>query len=119
MPLPSRVLIIEDEFLIAMDLEMILQRTGISQVRLTGELQEAIDLIQAESWEAAILDANLGGRSSEPIAIKLSERRIPFVVVTGYDIEKLPPRLREARVLQKPIQGAALLESLTLKVANW
>jgi DNA-binding NtrC family response regulator len=115
MPLPSRVLIVEDEFLIASDFQMVLKRAGVSDVRLTGEIRDAIELIEAEPWDAAVLDGSLHGRSSEPVAITLAERGIPFVVVTGYDTDKLAPALREATVLKKPIRDAALLDSLSLR----
>lgn len=109
MPNAAKLLIVEDEFLIAMDLEQTLKNNGYLQVEMSGDFKEAIERSNNENWDAVILDANLNGTSSEPIAHALRSKKTPFIVVTGYDSEKLPSILREAPSLQKPIRDDLLL----------
>jgi DNA-binding NtrC family response regulator len=102
--LKRRALIVEDDFLIPTDLEETLNRAGFGEVRLTGDMQEAIDLVQTENWDAVILDGNLHGVIAEPVALALLARDIPFVVVTGYGKGRLPPSFDGGAILQKPIR---------------
>lgn len=112
----ARLLIIEDDFLIAMDLAQALTKEGFSQVEMSGDLKEAIKRLNTENWNAVILDANLNGTSSERIAQTLRSNDTPFIVVTGYDSEKLPLILREAPFLQKPIRIELLMTWLRNQV---
>ncbi|TKD51102.1 response regulator [Sphingomonas baiyangensis] len=98
---PTRILIVEDEPLIAMMLEDFLDVLG-KQVAGTAEtVASALDCIEGGSIDAAILDVNLrGGEKSWPVADALAQRGIPFVLATGGDT--LADAHAERPVLAKP-----------------
>lgn len=84
-----RILVIEDEFLVAEHISFTLESLGYEVVGPVPTIDAAIALIGSEAFDCALLDANLGGKSSAPIAAELVTRSIPFVVVTGYGHFKL------------------------------
>ena len=102
----QRVMIVEDEALIAMVLVENLQEMGLSAV---GPFSRVADALKVnEEIDAAILDVNLGGESVYPVAEMLSARGIPFVFMTGYGSASIDPRFANVPVLQKPIDAKAL-----------
>jgi len=104
-----RILVIEDEPLVAMELEAILADAGCRIVGPAGTIESARQLIDAGKIDAALVDANLGGRRVDDLAASLSERSIPFGFVTGYGREALPARFQHSRMLSKPFMPAQLL----------
>ena len=108
-----RVLVVEDEFLIADDLAISLREMGYAVVGPTATVGGALELIEREPVAAALLDANLRGEGSGPVAEELSNRAIPFVVVTGYGRGKLDnDRLQRAPRISKPFENRELAEEL-------
>jgi len=107
-----RVLIIEDEPIIAMDLELLLLDAGYEIVGVTGRIDKALLFVESEILDAAVLDANLGGVTSAPIADALSALKVPFLVLSGYQTSQMPQALRDAPSLQKPASSAQLIETL-------
>ena len=108
----QRVLIVEDEALIALQLREAILAAGFEVV---GPFASALDAMRAISQApigAAILDVNLGHETSAWIAGVLREGRIPFVVVSGYEVEQLPPGLHGAPLVGKPLQIERVLEEL-------
>ncbi len=104
-----RILIVEDEYLVASHLEMVLEDLGFAVVRSVATIPEAIAAIADEAPEAVILDANLDGISSAPVAEELAARGVPFVVVTGYgDLELPSAALQSARRVHKPFTMGSL-----------
>jgi len=102
------ILVLEDQALIAMDIEETLAGLGAA-VRLSPNCADASDLLQRFAPDAAVLDFNLGDETSEAIADILTERRIPFVFATGYgDNGMIPLRFQHVPVVQKPVNGALL-----------
>jgi CheY-like chemotaxis protein len=91
-----RILIVEDEFLVADDIAMVLEDFGCEVVGPVPTVAEAIAAITAETLDGVLLDANLDGISSAAVADVLVARGIPFVVVTGYGHLKLPSAALEA-----------------------
>jgi DNA-binding NarL/FixJ family response regulator len=91
-----RVLIVEDETLLALDLEMTLAANGCTVVGPSGTIGSAVASIDALAPDAAILDLNLNGESSVAVADTLADRGVPFLFLTGYDREHLPQRHRSA-----------------------
>ena len=79
-----RILIVDDEFLIAMNIESMVEDNGGQPVGPVADVKGALAIIQDEQLDGALLDANLSGESSEPIALALQAAGIPFVVITGY-----------------------------------
>jgi two-component sensor histidine kinase/CheY-like chemotaxis protein len=109
----SRILVVEDEALVALAMARALQRAGHDVLGPTGSVSEALALMR-DGCDAAVLDVNLGEETSEPIAEKLTNDQTPFLTVTGYDRSQLPPAFREAPLLTKP----ANLEAVTAEVGR-
>jgi DNA-binding response OmpR family regulator len=107
-----RILVVEDEFLVAMELETMLQDLGAEVIGPLGRLDEAVAIAREETLELAILDVNIGGQLVTPVADALTARAIPFVFCTGYDGARLPGRHASAPVLMKPCQAHELKDAL-------
>lgn len=99
-----KVLIVEDEPLVAMLLEDMLADHGCVVAGATGRIDQATALIKDDSLviEAAILDVNLAGEVSFPLAELLAAKGVPFVFATGYGVGGLPEPWRDRPTLQKP-----------------
>jgi CheY-like chemotaxis protein len=76
----------------------------------TGSASEALDIVEGRPLDAALLDANLNGRSVDDIAAALTRRGVPFAFVTGYGRENLPQGFGTATLLAKPFSQPQLLE---------
>ena len=108
-----RILVVEDEALVAMLVEDALLDAGCSVVGPVATVAEALALLeQGEMPEAAVLDLNLAGETSTPVADALTRRGVPFVVATGYGAAGLPPEHRDVPVLAKPYDPAELTATL-------
>jgi PAS domain S-box-containing protein len=104
----QRIMIVEDEALVAMVLEDQLEDLGLSIAATCANVAEAMRAIDVEAPDAAILDVNLGGQLVYPVADRLIERGIPFVFVTGYGRESIDRRYSAIQVLEKPVERQAL-----------
>jgi CheY-like chemotaxis protein len=107
-----RVLVVEDEMLVAMLLEDMLGDFGCSVVGPAATLREALPLAQTADLDAAVLDVNLGGDPIFPVADALKARGVPFVFASGYGENGLAEAHRGAPVLQKPFRQADLERAL-------
>ncbi len=109
--LPSlTVLIIEDEFLIAADVERIVQDAGAAGVLLASSVATARAFLDGgRPIDLAILDLKLGGEDGLPLAQELRDRRIPFVVATGLDSNAALP---DAIVVHKPYNDRDVVQAL-------
>lgn len=105
-----RVLVVEDEFLMARLLEDVLNAYGCEVVGPVPRLDRAVDAARTEALDGAILDVNLAGELVFPVAEALLSRNIPFIFATGYSIASLPPRFHETPRLQKPFPMTGLIE---------
>src|SRR6266511_2059408 len=106
------ILIVEDEMLLAMDIEDLVRAAGCSVVGPVGTVSEAVRKLRETTPDAAILDVNVSGEMVFPIADTLDETGIPFMIVTGYTHEHVPERHRERPFLQKPYKAATLVAML-------
>ena len=106
-----RVLIVEDEALVAMMLEEELESLGLSIIANCGSVSDAVRAIDSETPDAAILDVNLGGEFVYPVADRLLERGVPFVFLTGYGRESVDQRYQFVQILEKPV-GRQVLETV-------
>jgi CheY-like chemotaxis protein len=100
-----RVLVVEDDSLVAMLIEDIVTDLGHEVAGSATRLDQALDLARTASFDAAILDVNLGGQRSFPVADVLKARGIPFIFATGYDGDGLCEGYRDAVMLTKPFQA--------------
>ena len=96
------MLVVEDEPLVAMDLEESLAAAGYDVVGPAGNLAHAKKLIAETAFDAALLDVNLSGHPVDELAAALTQRNIPFAFVTGYGREALPHGFAHAVLLSKP-----------------
>ena len=108
----ARVLIVEDEPMIAFTLEDVLVDAGFEIAGVATKLEPALLIIQSGVCDVAILDANLAGVSSAPAAAALTERGVPFLVLSGYSSDQHMGAFAGALHLQKPCQADRLIEAL-------
>ena len=107
-----RVFVVEDEMIVAWLLEDMLVEIGCAVVGPAGSVKEALAMIDAEAIDVAVLDINLNGEMSYPIADALATRGVPFVFVTGYDKDRMLDGYGTFPVLQKPFHRAELTDTL-------
>jgi CheY-like chemotaxis protein len=107
-----RVLIVEDEALVAMLVEDALLDAGAEVIGPVATVADALEVLKAQIPEAAVLDLNLAGETSTPVADELAKRGVPFVVATGYGADGLPPGHANVPVLAKPYDPADLTAAL-------
>lgn len=108
----QRVLIVEDEGIVAMVVEDYLEALGCTVVMVAARLEEGVAAARERAIDVAILDVNLAGKVSYPIAEILRGRGIPFLFATGYGTAGLPPELRNVPVLAKPFRQVDLASAL-------
>jgi PAS domain S-box-containing protein len=104
----NRILLVEDEALVAMMMRDSLVELGFQVVGPFDRATDALACAADEPLDAAILDVNLGGDLVYPVAERLARRDVPFVFVTGYDAENIDTRYAHVPVLQKPIEREVL-----------
>jgi CheY-like chemotaxis protein len=107
-----RMLVVEDEALVAMALEDMLLELGCTVIGPALRLKPALALAKAEPLDGAVLDINLGDDRSFPVAEILSARSVPFLFASGYGGSGLESPFSEAPVLSKPYCLDALEEAL-------
>jgi PAS domain S-box-containing protein len=106
-----RILVVEDEELVALELSTELSLLGWAIVGPAATLAEAQALLSAK-FDAAVLDVNLRGRSIYPLAEALEERHVPFLFCTGYEMADPEGRFPNAPVIRKPAHPAAVSAAL-------
>lgn len=108
-----RILVVEDQPLIAMDLEDLLVSRGYAVLGPNGSVAEALDCLARNDPDAALLDIDLAGETSFEVGRELKRRGIAFVFATGTaDLASLPPDLAGAPVIFKPWNVDAILSFL-------
>jgi CheY-like chemotaxis protein len=117
----SRILVVEDEALVSLLIEEVMLDCGVEMVGPATKLDQALDLARNGQVDAAVLDINLAGVLTYPVADILRERGIPFVFASGYGAAGIPPRFQDAPNLPKPLNldaFARILRSLTVSEAS-
>lgn len=112
-----RVLIIEDESMVAMLIEDMLADLGCTIAGVASRLDEAMGKVSSLAFDAAILDVNLNGSLTHPVAEALVERGTPFILATGYGASGVPETLRRVPVLTKPFYQRDLEQALAAALA--
>ena len=107
-----RVLIVEDEWLIAEDTASRLRAAGYQVVGPVSSVAAALRLVEADTVDVALLDIQLNGETSLPIAETLLARGTPFAFVTGFGQRDLPAPFRDCSVVPKPASEAAILATV-------
>jgi DNA-binding response OmpR family regulator len=114
---PPRVLVLEDEWLIADHLGWMLTDLGYEVVGPVSTAHDALAVIEAGPPDAAVLDVSLASGKSFAVAEALARRSVPFIFLTGYASADLPPALRETPILGKPVSPLDLKVRLEAIVA--
>jgi DNA-binding response OmpR family regulator len=107
-----RILLVEDELLIAMMLEDVLRAEGCVILGPFSRVEPALKVARVEPLDAALLDVNLAGQRVDPIAKALVERKIPFVFTTGYGSAMLPAEHANRPTLAKPFKPTQVINGL-------
>lgn len=113
-----RVLVVEDEMMVSMLLEDMLSDFGCTLVGPAVRLEPAMRLVENGGFDIAILDVNLNGDETYPIADALAARAIPFVFSSGYGARRLRAEYRSTLSLQKPFQPQELEQTLAAALSQ-
>lgn len=113
-----QVLVVEDEPLIAIEIEDILASAGIEVVGPAASVRQSMELIYEQRVDAAVLDVNLGKESSEVVAFELNRRGIPFVAVSGYTSDQRPRVFENSPYLVKPFRAQDLIDTVRCAAAS-
>ena len=105
-----RVLLVEDQALVAMEFEGMLANLGCAVVGPFARVVPALDAARSEPLDGAVLDINLAGERSFPIAYELLARQVPFFFLTGLPSDARPQRLQDVPSLTKPVRPQAFAE---------
>jgi CheY-like chemotaxis protein len=106
---PQDILVVEDDFIIALDLEDMLRGLGVGRVRVAVSVPQALEMIAAAAPEFGLIDVNLGNDKSFTVAERLMELGVPFVFTTGYgDKYAFPAGFSDAQIVSKPYTIEAL-----------
>ena len=98
--------------LVLLNVEDILADLGCTSVTAAATVDQALDLIDANVFDAAMVDVNLDGRKSYPVADALAARGVPFVFATGYDETTIPARYAAVTRCEKPVDPQAIAKAL-------
>lgn len=108
----KRILVIEDEPLVSVDIETILSESGFAVAGPAVNVAHARRMIETETFDGALVDANLDGSPVDELASALVSREIPFVFLTGYGRESLPNAFRHASMIEKPFTREQLVSAM-------
>jgi len=118
----KRCLVLDDEFLIALDIQQILELAGAKHVASVATASEAIALVRREAkFDLAVLDVKLGGSedNSLGVASELARTGTPFIFLTGMRVDNVHAReFPQAPVIEKPYDAVALLDAVQRALKN-
>ena len=105
---PIRMLLVEDEALIALMLEDMVEGMGCAVTGMAPRVGLGVSMAESGEFDVAILDVNVAGENVEPVAERLAARGIPFIFATGYGEAGVPLRFRDRPVVAKPFRADQL-----------
>ena len=111
-PSGLRVLLVEDEMMIAMLVESMLIDLGHEVSGPVGWLNKAVEMAEREDLDLAVIDVNINGGSAYPVAAALANRSIPFIFATGYGRAGLAAPFKDRPTLQKPYRSEDLCSAI-------
>jgi DNA-binding response OmpR family regulator len=109
----QRALVVKDEIMVAMYVEDLLTELGFEVAATATDLDQALRLAQEGNFDFAVLDINLDGQPSFPVAEVLRERGIPFMFASGYGSKGVNEEFRTAVRIQKPFLGRDLAHAIS------
>ena len=112
----KRILIVEDEYLTAVELRDQLESNGAEVLGPVATLKDAMRIIAAERLDAAVLDVNLAGEAADPAADALVSRHIPFIFATGYECQHIAKKYPDTPCHTKPVNPSALAAQLAARL---
>ncbi len=113
------VLVVEDEHLVGRETTAALQAAGCVVIGPISTIEEALNVVRTEPFDAAVLDINLNGELVWPAAQVVRARKVPFIFTTGYSgLIDVPTELKDALWIEKPFNGEQLTNSLAATVAG-
>lgn len=107
-----RVLVVEDEMTVAMLIEDMVSELAYEVAAVVPRLEDAMRLLDSDSFDLALLDVHLNGKTVFPFASELETREIPFLFATAYGVRGIPEEFRHHQVLQKPFGPVELRRAL-------
>jgi CheY-like chemotaxis protein len=107
-----RVLVVEDNLLIAMEVQFFVEECGCAAVGPVATLEKALGIAQEDGLAGAILDINLGAERVWPLAETLAARKVPFLLATGYGNGDIPEAFKTRPHLAKPLTLGAIKKGL-------
>jgi len=113
-----RVLIVEDEYFLAADLEQTLKSEGAVIVGPVGHLADAEAQVARDHFDFAVLDINLHDESAYTIADELANQHVPFLFATGYSKPALPERFAHVMLLEKPFENSEIVRHIRESVRS-
>jgi len=113
-----RILVVEDEMLVLMNVEYLLADLGCESVAAAATVDQALQLIEAQVFDAAVVDVNLNGHESYPVADALAARGVPFAFSTGYSDAGMKDAYRDRPILRKPYREEGLAQILASLLAR-
>ncbi|MCO5129580.1 MAG: response regulator [Xanthobacteraceae bacterium] len=111
-PTGGSVFLVEDETMIRMMVAEMLEDLGYRVAGETGDVDDALRLIETVDFDIALLDVNVNGKVITPVAHAIAARKRPFVFATGYGTQGMPEEFRDRPALQKPFQMETLARLL-------
>jgi PAS domain S-box-containing protein len=114
----ARILVVEDEPMVALELVALLEDKGARVVGPAGSLEHALELIAADRYDGALLDANLNGMAVDEAAAALTRLGVPFVFISGYGAESLPRAFASAPHVQKPFTPTQILDVVSTMLGS-
>lgn len=112
-----RALVVEDQFLIAMDMEQMLRSMGAGAIDLATTVSDALASLDRAKPDLVLLDLKLQSETTHPVVDVLRKRGVPFVLMTGYDASAIPAPFRDLPLVRKPLDIGMLAAAIrTLKL---
>jgi DNA-binding response OmpR family regulator len=113
----ARVLIVEDDPYVGLEIAAELEESGFSVVGVAPSVGQALHIFSVHGCDVAVLDVNLGDETSAPVAALLADKGIPFVAVTGYSVDQCPAEFATVPLLRKPYRTDSLVAAINRQLA--